>query len=159
MTRPEDASTITGGARTAERAIHQLCRATVTRPAMTVAEVSDVLADLAATIAALPQAASQLGDILQRAEHDRRLVIDTTVETDDPRQAIDTARRQLDAIRAPADDAFRLLDAARNLTAHIGGTGDHSRGAVLDPRQLPVVRKPDHPPDFGADGRGPAPPR
>ncbi len=54
-------------ARAVETAIHQLCRASGSRPRMTPADVSAVLADLAAATAALPQVAGQLGDILKRA--------------------------------------------------------------------------------------------
>lgn len=160
MTGPEGPSTVTSHARAAEQAIHQLCRATVTRPTMTVAEVSDVFADLATAIAALPQAAGQLGDILERAEHDRRLVMDPSVETDDPGDAIDTARLQLDALRGPADEVQRLLDAAHNHTAHITTAGPRTRRAGLNPHQLPEDRRPNEPPPgTGVVERGPAPPR
>lgn len=151
---------ITGQARTAERALHELCRATVTRPAMMVAEINDVLTDLAAAIAALPQAARQLGDILERADHEGRLVTDPSVEIGDPGHAINTAQRQLDAIRGPAEEVHRLLDAAHNITAHVGESGRRTGRAGLNPRQFPVVRRPDEPPP-GTDAvdRGPAPPR
>ena len=72
-------------ARAAENAIQQLCRATLTRPRMTPADVDVVLADLAAATAALPQVASQLGDILERAKHDYVLEMDAMADDRGPR--------------------------------------------------------------------------
>jgi len=67
-----------------EIAIQQLCRAMLARPSMTPAEVDVVLARLAAVAAALPQAAQQLGDILQQTKGDYTLEMDTLTETQDP---------------------------------------------------------------------------
>ena len=55
-------------ARAVEDAIQHLCRTTLARPSMTPAEADLVLAHLAAGAAALPQAARQLGDILEKAK-------------------------------------------------------------------------------------------
>jgi hypothetical protein len=71
-------------ARAVETAIHQLCRASGSRPRMTPADVSAVLADLAAAAAALPQVAGQLGDILKRATDDYLLKMDATADGDEP---------------------------------------------------------------------------
>ena len=71
-------------ARAVKTAIHQLCRASRSRPRMTPADVSAVLADLAAATAALPQVAGQLGDILKRATDDYLLKMDATVDGGKP---------------------------------------------------------------------------
>lgn len=69
------AAVIIDHARTAADALQQLCRAAVARPSMTPADVDVALAHLAAAVAALPQAASQLSDILERAKHDYVLAV------------------------------------------------------------------------------------
>jgi hypothetical protein len=108
----------------AENAIRQLCRATLLRPSMTPAEVDVVLAHLAAAAAALPQVASQLSDIREQSRHDHTLAMDSLTDTEDPELAIDSARRHLDEISEPATRLYRLLDTARQTTAHIAVT-DH----------------------------------
>ena len=113
------AAVIIDHARAASDALQQLCRATVARPSMTPAEVDVVLAHLAAAVAALPQAASQLNDILERAKHGYVLAVDTLIEARDPDLVIDTARLHLDNLHQPAARVSRLLDAAHNETAHI----------------------------------------
>ena len=90
---------------------------------MAPAEVDIVLAHLADAAAALPQAASQLGDILAQAKEDRLLEMDNLTEIEDPDVAIDTARVHLDGVRDAALDVYRLLNAARNETAHIAVAG------------------------------------
>jgi hypothetical protein len=72
-----EAAEVIDRAREAETAIKQLCRATVGRSSMTPAEVDVVLAHLADAVAALPQAASQLADILGQAKDDHVLEMDT----------------------------------------------------------------------------------
>ena len=110
-------------ARATEQAIQQLCRTTLTRPSMAPAEVDIVLAHLADAATALPQAASQLGDILAQSKEDRVLEMDNLTEIEDPDVAIDTARVHLDGVRDAALDVYRLLNAARNETAHIAVAG------------------------------------
>jgi len=66
--------------------------------------------------------AAQLGDILDQAKDDYRLAMDSMTTPVDPAIAIDTARRHLDAVREPAIDLYRRLDAARNETAHISAS-------------------------------------
>ena len=90
---------------------------------MAPAEVDIVLAHLADAAAALPQAASQLGDILAQAKEDRVLEMDSLTEIEDPDVAIDTARVHLEGVRDAALDVYRLLNAARNETAHIAVAG------------------------------------
>ena len=145
----------------AEAAIQQLCRATVGRPNMTPAEVDVVLAHLADAVAARPQAASQLADILGQAKDDHVLEMDTLTETQDPHLAIDTARFHLDAVRDPALDLNRLLDAAHQETAHIAVA---DRPAIHPERQvqdvMPLVRRPeDLQPPTASGGPGPVVPR
>jgi hypothetical protein len=67
----------------------------MTRPGMTPADVDIVLAHLADVAAALPQAARQLGDILEQTKEDHVLGMDTLTETHDPHLAIDAARLRL----------------------------------------------------------------
>jgi len=121
-TKQDPGAEVTGGARAAEDAIHRLARLTVDRPSMTPADIDVVLAHLAAAVAALPQVAAQLGDILDQAKDDYRLAMDSMTTPVDPAIAIDTARLHLDAVREPAIDLYRRLDAAHNETAHISAT-------------------------------------
>ncbi|MCY7400784.1 MAG: hypothetical protein LH477_07505 [Nocardioides sp.] len=126
-----------------EESIQQLCGITGTQPRMTPADVSALLADLAAATAALPQLARQLGDILNRSQRDYLLTMDPMAHHDDPTRAVETARLRLGAIRAPALDLYQLLDAAHNETAHIATT-DRPVLLCADP---PGVRRPaDRPP-------------
>lgn len=48
------------------------------------------------------------------------LVMDSLTEIEDPDLAIDTARLHLEGVCDAALDVYRLLDVARNETAHIG---------------------------------------
>ena len=70
----------------------------------------------------------------------------------DPAIAIDTARLHLDAVREPAIDLYRRLDAAHNETAHISAT---PRGDELDESQpsAPGARH-RHPEDHQRPGAG-----
>lgn len=157
-----EATEVISCARAAENAIQQLCRATLSRPSMTPAEVDTVLAYLAAATAALPQVANQLGDILEQARDEHLLQMDSLTETEDPDLAIGTARLLLDAVREPALGLFRTLDAARNETAHIAVADravKHTRGLEL---HLPsLVDRPEErqPPTMGAGGSAPGLPR
>lgn len=158
----DEAAEVIGHARATEQAIQQLSRATLARPSMTPADVDLVLAHLAAATAALPQVARQLGDILEQAKDQYRLEMDTLTETDDPDLAITTARLHLGAIREPAYELHRHLDAAHNETAHIAatdGTERRTAGVWLDIK--PPIRRPeDHqPPPMGAGGGVPGPSR
>jgi hypothetical protein len=69
----DEASQVINSAKAAEHAIQTLCRTTVSRPDMTPAEVDVVPAHLADAVAALPQAALQLGDILSHVKEDHLL--------------------------------------------------------------------------------------
>jgi predicted RNA-binding Zn ribbon-like protein len=148
-------------ARAVETAIQQLCRASGSRPRMTPADVSAVLADLAAATAALPQVASQLGDILQRATDDYLLKMDATADGGDPARAVETARLHLGAIRGPALDINRLLDAAHNETAHLAAIDRPPRLGWRDVNDTSRVHRPEErrPPPAGSGGIWPAPPR
>ncbi len=71
-------------AQATETAVQDLCRATLSRPALTPAEIADVLSHLAAAVAALPQASAQLAEILDRAKSNQVLETDSTSDTNDP---------------------------------------------------------------------------
>lgn len=108
----QDVTKVLDFARAAEQATRHLCRATLDRPDMSPAEVDLILADLAEAVAALPQVARQLGDILEHADNNRSLQMDTMTGTDDLGLAIAAARRHLEAVSGPALYLYRLLDAA-----------------------------------------------
>jgi hypothetical protein len=117
---------------------------------------------LAAAAAALPQVATQLGDILEQSKDEHVLEMDTLTETADADLAIDTARLHLDAVREPALDLHRLLDAAHNETAHIAeveGVAEHTEEDAQHVTSL--VRRPEErqPPPMGAGEIGPGLPR
>lgn len=144
-------------ARAAEQAIQQLCRTTLTRASMAPAEVDIVLSHLADAAAALPQAASQLGDILVQAKEDRVLEMDNLTEIEDPDVAIDTARVHLDGVRDAALDVYRLLNAARNETAHIEVAGRPMEETDDIMQDTPKVSRSENrqPPTVGGGGPGP----
>ncbi len=154
-----EAAEVLDRARAAENAIQQLCRATLTRPSMTPAEVDVVLAHLAAAAAALPQVASQLGDILEQSKHDHVLEMDAMTETEDPDLAIDTARLHLGEISKHAIGLYRLLDAAHQETAHIAVTDQRANQQEYLPQAFTsVAPRPEErqPPPMGS---GPGLPR
>ncbi|MEO7942192.1 MAG: hypothetical protein ABIR34_02195 [Marmoricola sp.] len=154
----DHAGQVISSARVAEHAIKHLCRTTLSRPSMTPAEVDIVLAHLAAAAAALPQAARQLGDILEQTKDDHVLEMDTLTDTLDPGLAIDAARLHLDGAAVAALGLYRRLDAAHNETAHIAVTdllANHSEGdapGITSPVSRPEDRKP---PPMGLDRAGP----
>jgi hypothetical protein len=139
----DPASQVISSARATEQAIQQLCRTTLTRPSMAPAEVDIVLAHLADAAAALPQAASQLGDILAQAS-DRVLEMDNLTEIEDPDVAIDIARVHLDGVRDAALDVYRLLNAARNETAHIAVAGRPTEDTDDIMQDTPKVLRPEN---------------
>jgi hypothetical protein len=150
-----EASQVISSARAAEHAIQHLCRTTLTRPSMTPAEVDNVLAHLSDAAAALPQAAHQLGDILEQAKDNYVLEMDTLTETHDPAHAIDTARLHLDGVGEAALGLYRLLDAARNETAHIAVGDRLAKRTDEDARDSnPRARRPEdrQPPSMGGEG-------
>jgi len=112
-------------ARAVEDAIRQLARMTVDRSSMTPADVDVVLVSLASGIAALRQATAQLSDILDQARNDYVLSTDDLTESTDPDFTLDTARLHLDAVRQPAVEIYRHLDAAHQQTARLSAT-DHA---------------------------------
>lgn len=136
-------------ARQAEDALRRLARITIQRPSMTPADIDVVLAQLAEAVAALPQAATQLSDMLGHAQDDFDLSMDTLTDADDPAIAIDTARLHLDAIREPAVEVYRRLNAAHQETAHISTVDP----VVPDAGPMsPAARRPEHrqsPPSAG----------
>lgn len=149
-------------ARKAQDAVHQLCRATLARPTMTPAEVDIVLALLAAAVAALPQTARQLGEILEQATHQQVLEMDTLTATQDPDLAVENARLHLDAIREPALDLHRHLDAAHNETAHIAVVDRTANQRTEQPQDFtPLAHHTENrqPPQMGSDSPGPRPAR
>lgn len=153
-----DAAEVVRAARAAEDAVQHLCRTTRFLPAMTPAEIDGVLAHLSAAAAALPQAAKQLGEVLEQAKEHYVLEMDILTETEDPDLAINTARNHLDTVRGPALELCRLLDDAHNQTAHIAASDrdtDRRAGNRRDPASL--IRRPEdrQPPTMGADRSGP----
>lgn len=143
-------------ARQAEDALRRLARITIHRPSMTPADIDVVLAQLAGAVATLPQAATQLSDMLGQAQDDFELAMDTLTDADDPALAIGTARLHLDAIREPAVEVYRRFDAAHQETAHISATDPDAPD--VKPMSSPV-RRPEHrqPPRTSGGGRpGPA---
>lgn len=157
-----EADEVIDRARAAEKAIQQLCHATIGRPSMTPAEIDASLAHLASAAAALPQAARQLGRILERAKYDYTLEMDTLTETAEPDLAVDTACLHLEAVREPALSLYRLLDAAHNETAHIRATDhldDYTDWHATSSASF--ARRPEdrEPPSMGTDGTGPSLPR
>ncbi len=110
---------ITDNARLVEDALRRLAHLTISRPSMTPADLDTVLAHLAATIAAVPQVATQLGRILDHSKNTHRLSMDGMTATNDPDLAVDTARLHLDAVRDSAIGTYRHLNSARNEVAHI----------------------------------------
>lgn len=152
---------LTDFARAAADAIQQVCRATSARPRMTPAEVADVLADLAAAVAALPQVAGELSTILEQTQCRHALQMDGMTETEDPDLAIDVARRHLNAIGEPTLGLYRLLDAAHNETAHIA-VADRVGRRGEDAHQIgSIIGRPEHrrPPPTRSGGAGAPPPR
>lgn len=151
----DPAREVTRCARAVEIAIRELCLATTSRPRMRPSDVSALLADLAAATAVFPQVAIQLGDILNRAKHDFRLEMDTMAPGEDPARAVETARLHLGAIRGPALDLYRLLDAAHNETAHIASTVRPVQRHRADPRDSSSRPRPEDRPPPGSTGPGP----
>ncbi len=140
-------------AQAAEDAIRRLASITVRRPSMTPADIDVVLAQLAGAVAALPQAATQLGDMLEQAHEDLHLTMDGMTNADDPVIAIDTARLHLDAARAPAMELYRHLDAAHNQSAHSATDPLEQDAGEVTPRVLrPEHRQP--PPGDGGHRPG-----
>ena len=115
-----------GCARQAEDAVRRLAHLSISRPSLTPAEIDTILGHLGETLAALPQVAAQLGDILDQARETYLLAVDGATTTTNPDlavdMAIDTARLHLDELRGPAVLTYRHLNAARNETAHISAT-------------------------------------
>lgn len=109
-------------ARRAEDAIRRLAHLALQEPALTPAEVDVVLSHLAEAVAGLPQVASQLGNILHRSRDIHLLAMDGMTADTDPNLAVDTARLHLDAVREPAVETYRHLNAGRNASAHIRAT-------------------------------------
>ena len=133
----------------AEDALRRLVRITIQRPSMTPADIDIVLAQLAGAVAALPQAATQLSDMLGHAHDDFDLAMDTLTNAADPTVAINTARLHLDAIREPAVEVYRRLDAAHQETAHVSASDPvvTNAGPMSPPARRPEHRQP--PPSAG----------
>ena len=147
-------------ARAAEHAVRSLAHLTINQPTMTPADVDSVLAHLAETVAALPQVAAQLADILNRSSDTHLLAMDGMTSTTDPDIGIDTTRLHLHAIREPALALYRALDAARNETAHISidlsrDPQDEPTAPASTPRNNRAEERTPHKRP-GPDRRGPA---
>lgn len=146
-----------GVTRDADHAIRRLTRLTIARPSMTPADVAVALAHLADAVAAIPQVAAQLSDILDRSRHTHLLVMDDMTETVDPELALDTARLHLDAVRDPAVDLYRRLDAAHNETAHISSERHVTHDETTPPEPDRRRRRPEDHHQLDANSRrGPA---
>lgn len=147
-------------ARQAEDAVRRLAHLSISRPSLTPAEVDTVLSHLAETLAALPQVATQLADILDQTRDTHRLAMDDMTATTDPDLALDTARLHLEELREPAARTYQRLNAARNEVAHISATPlpDHLY-TVEAPEPGDRHRRREHrqpPPAAGPALRGPA---
>lgn len=121
---------------------------------MTPAEVDIILAHLANAAVALPQAARQLGDILEQAKDDYVLEMDTLTDTLDPGLAIGAAQLHLDGAGNAALGLSRLLDSAHDETAHIAGGGRLAKRTDEDARDSnPRARRPEdrQPPSMGGE--------
>ncbi len=139
----------------AEDALRRLARITIQRPSMSPADIDVVLARLAGALAALPQSAAQLSDMLGHALDDFDLAMDPLTDAQDPVIAIGTAQLHLDAIREPAIEVYRRLDSAHQETAHISATDPVTRAEHASP----PARRPEHrqaPSSPGAGRPGPA---
>lgn len=147
-------------ARAAEHAVRRLAHLTIHQPTLTPADVDSVLAHLAETVAALPQVAVQLAEILDRSRDTHLLSMDDMSSTVDPDIGIDTARLHLDATREPALALYRVIDATRNQTAHIridlscDPHDEHTTPASTPSYRRAEERDAHHRP--GPDRRGPA---
>lgn len=140
MDSPDDrGAELSDCAHQAETAVTRLVHLTINRPSLTLAEVDVVLAHLAETVAALPQVAAQLGDILDRSRDTHLLAMDDMSATTDPDLAIDTARLHLKEVRGPAVQTYRHLDAARNEVAHIRATPLDYAHDTLDVASQPDI--------------------
>ena len=139
-------------ARQAEVAIRRLARITIDRQGLTPADIDTVIASLAEGVAALPQVATQLGDMLRRTQDDWHLTMDSMSSTRYPSIAIDTARLHLDAVRRPAVEVYRHLDAAHQDTAHIAAADPID---IQAPGPPPRATRPEHgqPPSSDASQR------
>lgn len=139
-------------ARHAEDAIRRLAQMTRQELAFTPAEVDTVLSHLAETVAALPQVAGQLSDILTRTRDTHLFAMDGMTATTD--LAIDTAQHHLDEARHPAVETYRHLNAARNEVAYISVIHDLEDDPPPE-HSTPVARRhrPEerHPPALGHD--------
>lgn len=128
MSASSSAEQAVAHAQTAEGAVQDLCRVTLSRPALTPAEAADVLGHLAAAVAALPQASAQLAEILDQAKSDQVLGTDSMSDTSDPTLAVDAARLHLEEAREAAVVLYRLLDAAHQQAAHLISHTSITRG-------------------------------
>ena len=119
-----------------EDAVRRLAHLTLGRPSLTPAEVDTVLGHLAESLAALPQVATQLGDILDRTRDTHLLAMDGMSTTTEPDLALDTARLHLDELRGPAVETYRHLNAARNEVTHISATPLADDPVAAEPSEL-----------------------
>ena len=145
-------------ARTVEDAVRQLCRATTHRPTMAPAEVDVVLVHLAEAAAALPQAATQIGDILERSQDEYVLSMDHMTDRTDPGLAVSTAQLHLDTVCGLGVNLYRSLSAARNEVAHIAAAERPDERPRADVQQQATrVRRPEdrQPPSMGGGAIGP----
>jgi len=124
----------TGYAKAACDHIYGLNRATISERDQTPADTAEQLADLAALVAALPQAFSQLSTLLEQALETQILSMDSLSAESDSAMAVGVARLHLDEARGYAVDLHILLDAAHQATAHIisDGAGDGQESTRWD---------------------------
>lgn len=114
----------TGYAKAACDHIYGLNRATMWERDQMPSDTAEQLADLAALVAALPQAFSQLSTLLEQALETQILSMDSVSAESDPAMAVGVARLHLDGARGYAVDLHKLLDAAHQATAPIISAGD-----------------------------------
>jgi len=149
---------MTDAAQAAGDAIHRLCRTMLHRPSVKPADVDLVLAHLAEILAALPQIATQLGDILGQAKDEYALATDSLIEAQDPDAVIITAQLHLEQVGEPAFQLHRLLDAAHNQTAHLSATERLVKPATrIAPDVAPLPQRPDETLPWPTPARGSRP--
>jgi len=114
---------VVGYSRAANEAVAELCRQTIHVPDLTPAGVSDTVANLAALAAALPQAFAQVSRVLERAQSQQLLAMDSMTEETDVDMAAGVAKLHLEEARELAVELYKRLDSAHQSTAHIISKG------------------------------------
>lgn len=122
-----DTCSAADSARAALAEIRRFTRATA-RADQIPADTSGEIADLAALVAALPQALSHLSGTLARALVTQTLTLDSMAEETEAATAVRVARLHLEQAASVLADTQEHLHAAHNATAHLVSGGiQHDR--------------------------------